>query len=335
MSDGGEGALECLGSGIRTLEVGAHDPLGRPMTGCYVLKSKTALIELAVCSGLTLLTALERDPLRASTFGTGELIKAALEHDIDEVLLFLGGSATVDGGSGILRALGARFLDARGQDLPEGGAALEQLHTLDLSGLDSRLERIALRLACDVNNSLLGPDGAAAVFGPQKGAGPLEVAMLERALKHFADVLEHSCGTRVHDLAGGGAAGGVAAGLYGVLGPENCTLERGAALIADAIGLSEALEHADLILTGEGQLDAQSGGGKVVSHLLEQAQKRGIPVVVVAGQVDGLLEGTLPGLHAAYSLVSSEVSLGMALLEPEKYLEQRVLEAVKNFISQR
>ncbi len=166
----------------------------------------------------------------------------------------------MDGGSGILRALGARFVDVQGQELPDGGAALEHLQNLDLSGLDSRLEQISFRLACDVKNPLLGSQGAAAVFGPQKGAGPLEVELLEWGLEHFADLLELSNGIRVHDLVGGGAAGGLSAGFFGIFGPQRCRLEPGAALIAEAIGLSRALESSDLILTGEGQLDAQSGG---------------------------------------------------------------------------
>ncbi|ADY27639.1 glycerate kinase (plasmid) [Deinococcus proteolyticus MRP] len=312
MADGGEGTLDALtaagGFGRRTMTV--TDPLGRPLTGHYAVRANSAVVELAVASGLTLLHDAELDPRRASTRGTGELLRAAAaELPLGgQVLLCLGGSAANDAGTGLLRALGVRFLDAHGDPLPEGGAALARLESIDLSGLPDWVRGLNIEVACDVTHPLVGPQGASVVFGPQKGAAPPVVAELDRALTRFADVVQRQLGVALHHLPGAGAAGGTAGGLHAVLGAR---LRPGAALVAAASGLTRRLgqERWDLVWTGEGCLDPQSAGGKVVSEVAALAGARGFPVVALAGQVDSATLDALPGLTAAFALADRPLSL--------------------------
>ncbi|QFG26724.1 glycerate kinase [Actinomadura sp. WMMB 499] len=311
MADGGEGTVDCFlrargGAEIARTVTG---PLGRPVEARYALSrdGRAAVVELAAASGLPLLPAGERDPMRADTTGTGELIADAVARGARDVLVCVGGSATTDGGTGLLRALGVRFTGADGADLPPGGAALAGLAAIDDSAVPAAVRETRFRVACDVVNPFVGPSGAAAVFGPQKGAAPGQVRELDAALTRLADVLRDRYGVAVHDLPGAGAAGGTCGGLVAVLGAEPA---RGAELVADLVGLPAALESADLVITGEGRLDAQSAGGKVVSVVAGLARRRGVPVAALAGSVAGPpAELHDLGLTAAFSLADGPRTL--------------------------
>jgi glycerate 2-kinase len=311
MADGGEGSLDILGHahGLERRERIVSDPLGRLLTGRYLLSTDRgrAIAELAVASGLTLLGPHERRPLSASTYGTGELLRAALGElqPGGELTVCLGGSATSDGGAGLLRALGFRFLDATGRELEAGGAALLELAQIDGCEVMPQARAVTWRVACDVQTPLLGEQGAAALFGPQKGAGPTEVELLERALRRLADVILAQTGVRLHDLPGAGAAGGTAGSLHALLGAR---LVSGATQIARSTGLEAAIQAgtADLLLTGEGRLDEQSRCGKVIGALSGLAQAAGLPVVALVGSVE--LAELWPGLCAAFALAPGPLS---------------------------
>ncbi|SDS24900.1 glycerate kinase [Paraoerskovia marina] len=293
MADGGEGTLRAFvvastadpsADAVELVPVETVDALGRPCTARWGRAGRVAVVELAEASGLPGVTDRPFDPVHASTEGTGVLVRAALDAGSREILLGLGGSASVDGGAGVLRALGVRIIDRRGAEVPPGGAGLLRASELDLDALDARASAARWRLAVDVTNPLAGPQGAARVFGPQKGATPQDVVLLDEALGRWADVLEGATGVRVHDLAGAGAAGGVPAGLVAVLGAE---IEPGAELVADALGIPGAMELADLVLTGEGRIDESSLQGKVVGTLAALASRTADPppVVVLTGRV--------------------------------------------------
>jgi len=288
MADGGPGTVEALvaARGGRCLEASVADPLGRSVTAVWGLLADgtTAVIEMAAASGLVLLRPEERDPRTASTYGTGQLIRAALDSGCRRIIVGVGGSATNDGGAGVAQALGAGLLDGRGDELPRGGAALAGLRRIDVSGLDPRLEGCRVLVAVDVTNPLCGPTGASAVYGPQKGATPEMVKELDAALAHYARIIERDLGVAVAELPGAGAAGGLAAGLVAFLGAE---LRPGFDLIAEAAGLTDRLAYADLVLTGEGRLDTQTAYGKTVVGVARLAKERGLPVIALAGEVVG------------------------------------------------
>ncbi len=290
MADGGEGTVEAVvaatGGTFRTARV--HDPLGRPVMATWGLTGdgRTAVIEMAAASGLELLSDGERNPLVASTYGTGELILAALDQGIREILLGIGGSATVDGGCGLAQALGYRLLDPDGQVLPPGigGGALRQIVRIDDAQVDPRLRDIAIRVACDVTNPLLGPDGAARTYGPQKGATPAMVADLEDGLAHLADRWRDQDMLLHPDAAGAGAAGGLGAGIRAFCHAE---VASGAELIAHLVGLPEALRQADWIITGEGCTDAQTAHGKLCAVVAAFARAANVPAILLSGAVAG------------------------------------------------
>lgn len=307
MADGGEGTLDALlgawaGSTEVTLEV--HDALGRPRTARYGLSagSTTAIIEAAEANGLPHVSDVPLQPRRADSAGVGELTLAALEAGATEILLCIGGSATTDGGAGVLRALGARFLDADGQPVRPGGGGLAAVDRVDLSELHPAARAARWRIAVDVENPLVGERGAAAVFGPQKGANSDDVAALDAGLAHLARVLAEATGAdevALREGAGMGAAGGLPVALTAVLGAQ---IVPGVRLVADAVGLDDALAGADLVLTGEGSFDAQSLHGKVVDGVLTAASARAA-VVVIAGRVELTAEEVAAaGLTAALSI---------------------------------
>jgi glycerate kinase len=287
MADGGPGTVEAvLSTAHGHLETTAvQDPLGRPVDAVWGLidDGPTAVIEMAAASGLVLLRPEERDPCRASTFGTGQLILAALNAGCRRFIIGVGGSATNDGGAGMAQALGARLLDSRGRQLPPGGCPLARLDRIDVSRLDPRLRDIEATVAADAENPLCGPTGASRVYAPQKGATPEAVDDLEAALVHYAEVVRRDPGIDIASLRGGGAAGGLAAGLAAFLGAR---IDSGAALVANAVGLGERLDLADIVFTGEGRLDAQTAYGKTVATVARLAKERGRPVVVLAGGVE-------------------------------------------------
>ena len=289
MADGGEGTLAAiavaLGEAAERRSLETVDPLGRPVTADWLLldEGRGAFVEMAAASGLALVDPAERTPANcgaASTRGTGELLRAALDAGVERITLGLGGSATTDGGSGMLAALGARFLDADGNELPSGGAALARLARIDASGLDPRLKQVQLVVASDVTNPLCGPHGAAATYGPQKGADTAAVEQLDAALAVFGDAIEAAAGRLVADIPGAGAAGGTTAAL---LGFTAATVRPGVDVVAELVGLAEALEHADLVITGEGRADEQTLSGKAAMGVARLARTRSAPVVLLTG----------------------------------------------------
>lgn len=324
MADGGEGTVEAVVDALdgERVSVAVADALGRPVTACYgyVAPRRLAVIEMAAAAGLELIAPGERDVLRASTFGVGQLIADALDRGATEFVIGLGGSATNDGGAGMLTALGARLLDAAGTPLPRGGAALADLDRIDLQSLDPRLAGVRIRLACDVTAPLLGSAGASAVFGPQKGATPADVTRLEAALSRFAAVADaaHT------DTPGAGAAGGVGFALLEFLG---ATSRPGVEVVAETVGLEQAMRGAEWVFTGEGSVDAQTLMGKTPFGVAQVAARTGTKVVIFAGRVgadasvllehgvDAIVEVTAPDTPLEQALRDGPRSLGRAVDE--------------------
>jgi len=286
MADGGDGTVLAIvaATGGRQVKCLVCDPLGRKIRSSFGVSgdSQTAVIEMASASGLALLKPGERNPLLTSSRGTGELIRAALDLKVKEILVGIGGSATNDGGMGLARALGARFLDEKKRELADNGGALIKLASIDLSGLDKRLKNTKILVACDVDNPLCGPRGAARVYGPQKGATPAMVNQLDAGLKRLAAVIQKDLGIKVAKLPGAGAAGGLGAGLVAFL---NARMRPGVEIVSDAIGLENKLAGCDLVVTGEGRLDGQTAFGKAPAGVAKVARKLGIPVIAICGSL--------------------------------------------------
>ncbi|MGB3586055.1 MAG: glycerate kinase, partial [Tunicatimonas sp.] len=283
IADGGDGMLEVMLSQTNSQKKYAtvEDPLGRPVQAAYGLiqNGKTAVIEMAEASGLRLLTADERDPRKTSTFGTGQLIQEALNQGVDEIVLGVGGSATVDGGLGIAQALGAKLKDEHGNEIPRGADGLAVLYSIDVSGLDSRLEHCRITVPCDVTNTLVG---AAEVFGPQKGASPELVVEIERHFLRYSSLVQKHLRKEIARLPRGGAAGGVAAALYAFFGAD---LVNGTEFLLAKTGFQTALDQADLLITTEGALDQQTQGGKGPFYVAQQAKAQQKPVIILVGSV--------------------------------------------------
>lgn len=330
LADGGEGTLDVLigPTGGHTRSVQVHDPLMRPIDACYGILGggETAVVEMAAASGLGLLSESERDPMVTSTFGTGELLLSAAESGARRIIVGIGGSATNDGGAGAMTALGVRFLDSHGAEIPPGAAALARLASIDTSDFRFPKDKIAVEVACDVTNPLCGPNGASAVFGPQKSAEPEMVGTLDAALAHYADVLKRDLGKDVADLPGAGAAGGLGAGLAAFL---NAELRSGIDIVLDAVHFDDALDGSDLVITGEGRLDDQTAGGKTIAGVLRRASDRGIPVIALCGSVSG----TLSGLAAAYGLVQGDITPDYALEHAGELLEALAARAPRRITS--
>ena len=314
LSDGGPGLLEVLSAALPCAvlhPVVVQDPLARPVTGAVLLDAGTAWIEAASACGLHLLDDAERDPKVTTTYGVGQLITAALDLGATRVVVGLGGSATNDGGAGLLAALGVQRLDAAGERLPSGGAALRRVDRLT-GPPDPRLAEVELVAATDVDSPLLGLRGASATFGPQKGASREDVALLDGALTRWADVLEAHLGVQVRGAAGAGAAGGLGAALL-ALGARR---EPGIALVQLVVGLADRVARADLVVTGEGAFDFSSLSGKVVSGVAALAVEAAVPCLVLAGAVRvGRREAAAAGVEAAYSMVE-QVGVVQALTQP-------------------
>lgn len=322
VADGGEGTVDALiaATGGHRIDIEVTDPQGHRVRGFYGVNGKgdCAVIEMAAASGLMLVPAGQRDPLTATSFGTGELIRHALDGGIRHIILGIGGSATVDGGIGMVQALGGRFTDAQGIDLPWGGAALAQLAAIDLSALDPRLAQCRIEVACDVENPLTGPCGAAAVFGPQKGASAQDVQVLDAALAHLAAVIFRHLGVNVLEWPGGGAAGGmgVAARLF-----LRGNMRSGIDIIMDAIGLEEAMQGATLVITGEGRLDQQTINGKAPVGVARLAQRYHVPVIGLAGILgEGVEVVHQHGLDAVFSILPRLAPLETVLEQGEENL---------------
>ncbi|WNK19730.1 glycerate kinase [Halomonas piscis] len=325
LADGGEGSLEALimATGAERRSVGVQDALGRPATATWgwLGAERTAFIELAEASGLQQLKPAERDARTTTTYGVGELFGAALDAGAKKALLLLGGSATNDAGAGMLAALGARLLDADGKALAPGGAALAELDTLDLSGLDPRLAALQVEAAVDVDNPLLGERGASAVFGPQKGASPEAVKELDTALGHFADVSAEALSQDDRHLEGAGAAGGMGFAARAFMG---ATLKPGIDMIMEQAGMAERLKQADLVITGEGKLDGQSLSGKTPIGVSRAGKAAGKPVVVLAGSLgDGWRACHDEGVTAAFALADGPITLEDAVARTAELLTDR------------
>ncbi|MBZ7397640.1 glycerate 3-kinase [Klebsiella grimontii] len=322
IADGGEGTVEAMVEATdgKMVMLPVMGPMGDFVGAFYGLSGdgQTAFIEMAAASGLMLVPAGERNPLRATSYGTGELIRHALDAGVRHIILGIGGSATVDGGMGMAQALGARFLDERGESVGLGGGALQRLVKIDLSDLDPRLHDCRIEVACDVDNPLLGERGAAAVFGPQKGACIEMVAVLERGLQNYARVMLAATGQDVAPMVGGGAAGGMGAAARVFL---NATLKSGIDIVLEAVHLEEALRDADLVITGEGRMDSQTVGGKAPVGVARIAKKYGIPVIGIAGVLgDGVEAVHQHGIDAVFSILPALAPLAEVLDRGEQNL---------------
>jgi glycerate kinase len=287
VGDGGDGTGVLLTEQLGGMYVDAwvHDPLGRPIPASFgwIASRRTAVIEMAAASGLRLLSPDEYNPLQASSYGTGELIVAALEKGAEKIMLCVGGSATVDAGCGILHALGVRFFMNDQLIEKPVPANLDGLTRIDLSALDNRVRQCTFTVLCDVNNPLLGEQGAAPVFGPQKGADENSMPLLEKILEQFSNCVEQLSGKKISNIVSGGAAGGTAAGLYGLL---HAQLVNGIDYFLDCTGFDQQLAIADLVITGEGRIDRQTLEGKAPFGVAAAARKRKIPVVALAGSIE-------------------------------------------------
>ena len=337
LADGGEGSVDTFisATGGRIVKTLVQDPLGRLITGFFGLSGdgSTAVIEIAAASGLQLLAENERNPLKTSTFGTGQLITAALDEGVSKIVLCIGGSATIDGGLGMAKALGVRFLNANGFELGEGGQELNSLAKIDLSGLDPRVAQTEFVVACDVKNVLTGPEGAAVVYGPQKGASPAAIEQLDQGLANFARVIEEQLMKSVADVPGAGAAGGLGAGMMAFL---NAKLTSGIELMMEATRLSERIQGASLVITGEGRIDRQSVMGKAISGVAKTAQTVGVPVIALAGALDSEYQTIYEtGVAAVAPIVAGPVSQETAIREATELIIDATERVLRIFLAGR
>ncbi len=335
VADGGDGTVAAaVAAGFERHEVRVAGPLGDEVAAAFALREGTAVVEMAEASGLQRLPAGTFAPLTASTYGTGELLRAALDAGARTIVFGVGGSATTDGGAGMLAALGARFLDEDGEPVPPGGGSLGELATADLTGLDARLAAVDVVLASDVDNPLTGPKGAAAVYGPQKGASPDEVAVLDAGLAHFAAILEKSVGGRAAEYAvapGAGAAGGIG---YGALVGLGARFRPGIEVMLDVLGFASALERATLVITGEGSLDEQTLHGKAPAGVAAAARAAGKEVVAVCGRLALAPEALgRAGIRRVYPLTDVEPDVGRCIADAGPILETVAEQIAQDFLT--
>lgn len=323
MADGGEGTVQALVDATKgeIYRANVKDPLGREIEAFYGVlgDKKTAIIEMAAASGLPLLKREERDPLKTTTYGTGELIKEALDQGCREFIIGIGGSATNDGGAGMFQALGGKLLDRDGIRLGFGGEELLRLSQIDWSGLDPRVRDSSFQVACDVDNPLLGKRGASHIYGPQKGATKEMIEILDKALENFAHILESSLREEIREIPGAGAAGGLGAGLIAFTG---AVLRPGIQIVVEKNGLEEMLKIAHLVITGEGRLDEQTLSGKVPVGVAQIAERARVPVIAVVGtlQQEGLAVYQR-GIEAVFSILDRPMSLDEALNEGPRMMK--------------
>lgn len=337
MADGGEGTTAALvaATGGAIHKISVTGPLGEPVTAEFGLlgDGRTAVLEMASSSGLWRVPSASRDPLRATTRGTGELLLAALATGARRVILGIGGSATNDGGAGLAQALGYRLTDFGGSELGPGGGPLGRLARIDPSRRSSALEGVEIAVACDVSNPLCGPEGASAVYGPQKGATPAMVAELDRNLDHLASIIERDLGVRIRDLPGSGAAGGLGGGLVAFAGGR---LQPGVDLMVDVVKLRERMSRADLCLTGEGAIDGQSIYGKTAVGVARVAGSFHCPTLAVVGSIGYGADAVLDlGIDACFSLCPGPISLTQAIERAGPLLEAATAQAVRAWLAGR
>ena len=333
IADGGDGTLEAVisGTGGRILKAKVTGPLGNRITAEYGITGdgKTAVIEMSRASGLALVPAARRNPMHTTSFGTGQLIQAALGRGVGRILLGIGGSATVDGGIGALQALGVSFLDRHGKSVGHGGAGLLAIASIELSNLNSSLKRTEILVACDVDNPLVGPKGAAAVFGPQKGATPAMVKKLDHGLARLAALITRKTRKDFARIPGTGAAGGIAGSFLGLLGAR---LRPGSELVFDLLKLDTIVPKMDWVITGEGQIDFQTQFGKGPGMLAKLAARHGVPVIGIAGSVaENAGELSKKGFTALFSITNRPMDLATAMKEGPQLME-RAAEQVARLI---
>lgn len=325
MADGGEGTMDAILAAVEGERKRAtvRGPLGSQVTAGWgwISQSRTAIIEMAEASGLQRVPLQHRDACRSSSYGTGQLIRDALHAGAEKIILTIGGSATNDGGAGMLQALGARLLDKSGNELPCGGLSLSALARIDLQHLDPRLASVSFEVAADVDNPLCGPHGASFTFGRQKGATPVQLEALDKALGRFADCCAEQLGEDMRDFPGAGAAGGMGFAAKAFLRAE---FRPGVEVVAGLIGLSEKMSGAALVITGEGCCDAQTLRGKTPIGVARIARQRLVPVIILAGTLgDGYQSLYEHGVDAAFSLVSGPMTLAHACRHTARLLQER------------
>lgn len=335
LSDGGEGLVDTLvaAAGGKVLSREVTGPLGEKVSASFGLldDGETAVIEMAAASGLALVPPAKRNPMHTTTYGTGELIKAALDEGCRRIILGIGGSATNDGGAGMARALGIRLLNSRGEDIPPGAAGLLELARIDASGLDRRLQETEILVACDVTNPLCGPAGAAYVYGLQKGATRDMLPLLDRALDNLAEVVARDLGKSIRDLPGAGAAGGMGGGLVAFAGGKLCP---GLPLVLRMVKFEELLSAGgvELVITGEGEINAQTTYGKVPVGVAQVAKKFGLPVLAIVGSIGPGTEGVYGlGIDAIMSIIPRPMSLEEAMRNAGELLEDAAFRAARLF----
>ncbi|MGE7667164.1 glycerate kinase [Ureibacillus composti] len=334
VADGGEGTMDAL-----VLATNGHinkatvlDPLGREIEASFGVlgNQSTCVIEMASASGITLLDPDERNPRIASSFGTGQLIRKALDQGYRDFIICIGGSATNDAGVGMLRALGLRLLNENGRDVQKSIDGLYEVKSLDFSGWDTRLKDSKIAIACDVDNPLVGEYGATAIFGPQKGVKDEEIEYFDQALTHWADVVEAEKGIRLHDYQGAGAAGGMGGALIAFL---NGKFYQGIHLVLDVMKYREKVQHARVIITGEGKSDRQTLHGKAPMGVLHSAKELGIPTVLISGSIDEHDKKILAQhFEEVVSVVNDSITPDMAMREAAKYLSQRAYETFSKLV---
>ncbi|MCW8996257.1 MAG: glycerate kinase [Psychromonas sp.] len=321
LADGGEGTVDVLLQALKGEKKYSRvsGPLGTPVDAMWAVLEggKTALIEIASASGLDLLSPEQRDPLRTTTFGTGELIKQALDLGVEKILLGLGGSATNDGGAGLLSALGAKLLDDSGREVSFGGAALQNLAGIDLSAVDPRCADVQCIVACDVDNPLCGEAGASAVFAAQKGADQQQLKLLDNALLNFANTAQQTLGINHRDTPGFGAAGGAPLGLSLAF---NIQIQAGIEMVLDLLNADQVLENTDLLITGEGQMDNQTLQGKAPYGIAKRAKQKGVPVIAIAGSLGTDLDALYSNIDCIFGTVRSAQKLPQVFTEAESNL---------------
>lgn len=330
MADGGEGTVEAVISAVggKLVSTKAVDPLGREIDSFFgILPDNTAIIEMAAASGLNLLEAEERNPMITTTYGTGQLIKVALDMGCKNIIIGIGGSATNDGGVGMAQALGIKFLDKEGKQIGFGGGELYKIDKIDTSNLDSKIKDVNFVVASDVKNPLCGPEGASAIYGPQKGATPEMIEILDKNLEHLAKIIKKDLGKDVKDLPGAGAAGGLGAALLAFL---NAQLRPGIEIVMELSNFKEKVENSDIIFTGEGSTDYQTKFGKVPFGVAQIAREYNKPVVCVSGS---LLKGYEQlyeyGITAMFSIIDKPMELKEAMERGNELLEKTVSNITK------
>lgn len=335
VADGGEGTMDSLVAATsgQKVEVTVTGPLYAPVAAAYGIlgDQETCIIEMASASGLYLVTPEQRDPMKATTYGTGELIKSALDNGCKKFILAIGGSATNDGGIGMLQALGMKLLDAEGKPIGMGAQELHRVAEIDSREFDPRIPEAEFLIATDVQNPLVGPHGASHVFGPQKGASPEMAEALDGYLNHWANLVEAHTGIRLHDQPGAGAAGGIG-GAFQAFFPSQT--KRGIDIVIEYTGLGETMEGADLVITGEGQIDFQTASGKTPMGVAQEAAKRGIPVMALAGSIGKGIDTLYQyGIHSIHSIVSAPMSLQEAMDRGEELLSLTAEQVLRTYLA--